>query len=569
MPKFLGQALVLMRKMAKNHLPLIFELAARVIDLRLLGTSWAARLSRIWGARVLLAVGAGASVYAMVLFAVDGLGPGAPSPAHDAILRNRFSSPPPSVQVVIIDIDERSLAMLAPEHGRWPWPRSVMADGLQKLSDLGARGVMLNVLYSDPDKGNPDADAAMDATAAMTRNMAFPIVRLAPENDAKSQLKVAAIPGAQENAQGAGRTVAAVLPVFATMHDRLGVANQYTEGDGIVRKYALVWQDSGFTLPSLVGRTLEVGGAAAAPGAPDLMSLNWRNKEGSYQRIPFADMLQAKSDDPRLAALRGAWVVVGASAPGLGQTKPTSVKAVTDDNEILATALDDAISGTWLRVVPPWLTLLINLGAIWVLVALAMGTLRRGALTQVFLVAQTGFGAITLLSASYTPYLIDLSESMSFGAGVFGVIKIVQSLEAGWLRARPGMRRIDAKRDYEGTLAVAGFMASDLGEQDLKRLVRSLETIVGVSRIIRVDDLFGGESFLKKACADLDFLLVLADDAGHLQIDALLAQAPYVGHVSLDRQPLMLPWQPDDPALARALAPMVLESGAALLRARG
>lgn len=569
MLKFLEQALVLIRKLAKNHLPLIYEIAARAIDLRLLGTSWAARLSRVWGARVLLAVGAGASVYALVLFAIDGLGPGAPSPAHDAILRNRFSSPPPSAQVVIVDIDERSLAMLAPEHGRWPWPRSVMADGLQKLSDLGARGVMLNVLYSDPDKGNPDGDAAMDATAAMTRNIAFPIVRLAPENDAKSQLKVAAIPGAHEDAQGAGRTVAAVLPMFATMQDRLGVANQYTEGDGIVRKYALVWQDKGFTLPSLVGRTLEVGGFAAAPGTPELLSLNWRNKKGSYQRISFADLLQAKPDDPRLATLRGAWVVVGASAPGLGQTKPTSVKSVTDDNEILATALDDAISATWLRVMPHWLTLLINLGAIWVLISLAMGTLRRGALTQVFLVAQTGFGAITLLSASYTPYLIDLSESMSFGVGVFGVIKIVQGLEAGWLRARPGMRRVDAKRDYEGTLAVAGFMASDLKDEDLKRLVRSLEGIVGISRIIRVDDLFGGESFLKKACADLDFLLVLADDAGHLQIDSLFAQAPYAGHVRLDRQPLMVPWRPDDPALAEALAPMVLESGAALLRARG
>ena len=568
MLKFFEHTFALVRKIAKNNLPLIHELATRVIDLRVLGTSWAARLSRVWGARVLLAVGAVASIYAVVLFAIDGLGPGAPTPAHDAILRNRFSSPPASSQIIIVDIDERSLAMLAPEHGRWPWPRSVLADGVQKLSDLGARGVLLNVLISDADKGNPDADAALEATAAMTPQAAFPMVRLAPENDAKSQLKVAAIAGAKEDAQGAGRTVAAVLPLFATMHDRLGVANQSTDPDGIVRKYALTWRETGFALPSLVGRTLEVG-KAATPNAPELMSLNWRNKKGSYQRLSFADLLQAPPDDPRLAKLKDAWVVIGASAPGLGQTKPTSVKPVTDDNEILATALDDALSGTWLRVMPHWLTLLINLGAIWVLVALAMGSLRRGALTQVFVLAQSGFGAVTLLSASYTPYLIDLSESMSFGLAVFGVIKVVQGLEAGWLRARPGIRRVDAKKEHEGTLAVAGYLDSDLDEAARARLVRELEGITGISRIIRVDDLFGGESFLQKACADVDVVLVLADDAQQAQIETLLARAPYAGRVRLDRHELMVPWKPDDPALARAMAPMVLECAAQLLRKRG
>lgn len=567
MLKFIEPIVDLLRAVAKNHLPLIYDITLRLLDLQLLGTSWAARLSRIWGARVLLVVGAAASAYAVVLFLISGMTPGAPSASHDTVLRNRFSSPEASGQIVIIDIDERSLALLAAEHGRWPWPRSVLADGLQRLEDLGARGVLFNLLMSDPDKSNPDADATLDATAALVRQVAFPMVRLASANDAGSQLRVAAIAGAREDLEGKGRTVAAVLPLFGTMHDRLGVANQRPDADGIVRKYPLVWQDAGFRLPSLVGRTLEVGGASVTD-APDLIALNWRNKKGSYRRVSFADLLQAGADDPRLASLRGAWIVVGASAPGLGQTKSTSAKPVTDDNEILATALDDALSGTWLRIMPGWLTLMINLGTIWVLVGLALGTLHRGTLTRIFVVAQSGFGMITLLSASYTPYLIDLTESMSFGLAVFGVIKVVQGLEAGWLRARPGLRRVDAAREYQGTLAIAGYLDADLGPDARTRLARELEDIVGLSRIIRVDDLFGGESFLKQSCAALDFLLVLADDTQHLQIDALIARAPYAGHVQLERHALMTPWRPDDPALARAVAPMVLESAAKLLRAR-
>lgn len=567
MIKSLHKALDFLRSFTRNYLPLMYEVAVRLIDLRMLGTSWAARLSRVWGARVLIVVGVAATAYAAVLFALHGLGPETPSSAHDTILRSRFSSPPPSTQVVIVDIDERSLALLAPDYGRWPWPRSVLADGVQKLSDLGARAVVLNVLVSDPDKAQPDADAALEATAALVRAAAFPMVRLNPDNDGSSQLRVAAIAGAQDLSAGGQRTVAAILPLFGTMHDRLGVANQRPDADGIVRSYPLVWTEPQLRLPSLVGRALEVGGVSGT-GLPERLPLNWRNKQGSYQRLSFADLLQAPAGDPRLTALKDAWVVVGASAPGVGQTKPTSVQAVADDNEILATALDDALSGSWLRLMPHWLTFLINVGAIWVLVALALGKIRRGAVTQAFVIAQSGFGAITLLSASYTHYLIDLSQSMSFGLAVFGVIKIVQGLETGWLRARPGLRRVDAQREYHGTLAVIGLVAQDVAEVERARLVRELEALVGVSRIIRVDDLLGGESFLKGACAGMEFLLVLAEAPQQAQIDDALARSPVRSQLRLTRHALTVPWKPDDPALAQALAPLVLESAAALLRTR-
>ena len=36
----------------------------------------------------------------------------------------RLSSPEANHDIVIIDIDERSLAIMAEEYGRWPWPRA-------------------------------------------------------------------------------------------------------------------------------------------------------------------------------------------------------------------------------------------------------------------------------------------------------------------------------------------------------------------------------------------------------------------------------------------------------------
>lgn len=564
MPRLLTSILALLRALFKNQIPLLYALAMRGVDVKNLGTSWTARLSRVWGGKVLVAVGIVASCYAVFLFATNSLTPDAPSGAHDAILKTRFSGPAPARDVLIVDIDERSLALLAPEHGRWPWPRSVLADGAQKLTDLGARAVLLNVLTSDPDKANADSDAALDITAQMNRAMAFPMVRLNPDNDARSQLKVSAIPGAQTQPGHADATVAVILPMFGGMQDRMGVSNQRTDSDGVVRRYPLVWAEDRFSLPSVVGRTLEVGGVDIKD-LPAQISMNWRNKKGRYQRISFADLLAAEPGDARLQAIKGAFVVVGASAPGIGPTKPTSVTAVEDDNEILATALDDALHQTWLRVMPAWIALVINLGAIWLLIAMAMGKFNGGKLTKVFVLAQSGLGTVTLVSASYTNYLIDLSESMSFAVAVFGVIKIVQSLDDSWSRARPGFRRIDARRPHEGALTTISFVSDDVASQDLQQLQRDLEKVVGFSRLIRIDDLFGGESLLKKPCDAIRCLLVFAEPAQQAAIDALLEGKPFYGKLVLNHHDLQTPWNLDDPVLAAELAPLVLRSSAHLL----
>lgn len=567
MPRFFKSLAEGLKALLKHQISVFQSLAMRGLRVKNLSTSWTARLSRVWGGKVLLVFGVAASLYAVFLFATGSLTPDAPSNAHDTILKGRFSGPAPSRDVMIVDIDERSLALLAPEYGRWPWPRSVLADGAQKLSDLGARAVLFNVITSDPDKGNPDSDAALDITAQMIRAMAFPLVRLNPENDTRSQLKASVIPGAQVKPAHADATVAAILPMFGSMQDRMGVTNQRTDSDGVVRKYPLLWVEDRFTLPSVVGAALEVGGVDIQ-ALPAQISLNWRNKKGRYTRISFADLIAADASDVRLRGIKGAFVVLGVSAPGIGPTKPTSVTAVEDDNEILATAIDDAVHKTWLRVMPAWIALLINLSAIWILIAMAVGLIKFGQLTKVFLLAQSGLGMVTMVSASYTHYLIDLSESMSFAGAVFVVIKTIQNLDDSWSRARPGFRRVDAKRSYEGALTVISFVSDDVAAEDMRhQLQRDIEAVVGVSRIIRIDDLFGGESMLKSACDSVRCLLVFAEPSQQAAVDALLVGKPFNAKLLLDRHDLQAPWNPDDQALAAELAPLVLQNIAHLLRA--
>jgi hypothetical protein len=48
-------------------------------------------------------------------------------------------------RVVLVDMDEKSAELLGPR----PWPRTVMADMLERLTEAGARAVVLDVLYGE------------------------------------------------------------------------------------------------------------------------------------------------------------------------------------------------------------------------------------------------------------------------------------------------------------------------------------------------------------------------------------------------------------------------------------
>jgi|GEM_PF-918012 len=565
MNKLLELALNMLSDFAKSYLPPLYNVIHRAFNVKSLSISLVAHYSRRFGSRAILALGILASGYATYLLVMNTLLPDVPKASHDVVLKNRFSGPAPSGGVLIVDIDERTLATLAPKHGRWPWSRDVLADGLQKIMDHGAKAVLFNVMLSDPDKANPDADAAMDATALMNPAVAFPLIRLNPKNDGQSQLRVEQITGAALSVKHpAGKTVAVILPMFGSMQGRLGVANQKPDADGIIRKYPLRWAEDSYTLPSLVQRSAELGGADLSK-VPASISLNWRNKKGRYTRLSFSDLLGDQLEPDVVARFKGAYVVLSLSAPGLGQTKATAVAAIEDDGEILATAMDDALHGTYLRMMPNWAAYAINLLTIWGLVWLSIRPLKSGVFNKGFVVLQASLGGITLLSASYSNYLIDLSDSMSFGLSVFAVIKLIQSMDDGWSRARPGYRSASKSKGQHGQVLLLSFLDSQIGADAARALQQEAERIAGFSNVVRIDDLFGGEkSFIKDACGRFKCLLVHGDEPQIADLQELLAQ-PRWQLVAATQHPLEQLWDLENKSFAAELAPQVLECGARLL----
>jgi hypothetical protein len=185
-------------------------------------------------------------------------------------------------------------------------------------------------------------------------------------------------------------------------------------------------------------------------------------------------------------------------------------------------------------------------------------------LNKIFVLAQSGLGGITLLSASYSNYLIDLSDSMSFGLSVFAAIKLVQSMDDRWSRARPGFRK-SKKIPVKGHLVLLGFLDDQLSATQVQNLQSQAERVVGLANVVRLDDLFGGESFITSRCAQFKALLlnVVPEQADVIKV--LLANADYAS-VDATTYDLAQMWDTENKEFIDEVAPLVLASAARLLQ---
>lgn len=521
-----------------------------------------ARSSRRFGQRVLIAIGLIATVAALGLYAAQGLLPDYPDQIEDQMLKWRLSSPKPSQDIIILDIDERSLALLASQHGRWPWPRSVLADALEKLNGLQPRAVVFNVLMSDADLANTNADSAMEATTNLVQNVVYPFIKLPAQNDAESKLPLSDLPVARVEAGHEADTIAAILPHFGGMKRSLAVANQEPDMDGIVRHYPLRWNGEGYQLPSLVGAALSLGGQSLED-IPDTLRLNWRNKKGEYRRISLGDFM-TQADTDWAEAFAGKFVVIGASAPGVGQTKGTAVHALLDDNEILATALDDALSGTYLKAAPGLALLLLNIGTIWLLVSVSLSGRHTGLMEYIFIGTELALVVLMFLGASYFNVIIDLEDNVQFALVVFAAIKLVKTLDNNWSRARAGFRysRVEGT---SGRLAFIGVKAKEEQQTlESQAIQKRLEQWLGLDSVIRVDDLFGGDGIFKNVCESVIMIVAHVPDQQSEQLSAKLAQIVQPGFV-VQQEHAGFEWDTAAPGFAEQLAPSILNFASRLM----
>lgn len=358
--------------------------------------------------------------------------------SFDLYMQARLQAPAPHPDIVMVDIDEHSLAAMAPDYGRWPWPRRVLGEFMDAVEAQGPKAIVLDILFADPDLHNPDSEAAFDAAVRRAPNVFYSAVRLPAEYDAASGLAVDRVPGAVPPPTGAAQKIphiAMILPYLDSVLEsgRIGTTNLLPDRDGVAREALLHHAIDGWRVPSLPATLATRLGAVLPPG--DRILLNWRGPAGTYRHVSFSDVYLDTLRQARMRPadeFRGKIVFVGSSSAGLFDLRPTPVSRVHPGTEILATALDNLLRDDHVRRAPEWLVALLTACIVMALAAVFAFHHYHRFPDRAFFFVQLGVAAISFGTLHVMPVYIDASAPITFATTFFGLARLsMQSRDRG------------------------------------------------------------------------------------------------------------------------------------------
>ena len=296
---------------------------------------------------------------------------------------------PVSDNIIIVDIDTKSLA----RYGQWPWPRYRLARLLDRLREMGALGVGIDILFAEPDRSslsniqkNLSADfnyglslagvpgRYLDNDAVLSealRRGPFALgfhFSFAGKTYKDCSLHPVAVllrkdRDVPESFNGLFQPLSADCPYrpLAEAAPASGFINIKTDHDGIIRRVPLLMEYEGRFYPHL---SLAVLLAAArpdqvvlqiGPGGTESLHLEdlevplepkgsylipFLGPEGTYRHVSAADVLDGTVGGREL---EGRIVLIGATAPGLLDIRSTPADPAMAGVEVHANIIDSIL----------------------------------------------------------------------------------------------------------------------------------------------------------------------------------------------------------------------------------
>jgi CHASE2 domain-containing sensor protein len=293
---------------------------------------------------------------------------------YDTVVR-MTSTRQPAGRIVIIDVDERSLA----KFGQWPWKRDLIALLVDTLRKDGAAVVALDIMFPEADRyvgpGDPfRSDAVLAATLRQGRvvlGYGFTFEGGVETSDCVLHPVHAALvqaPHALDHSpyfHGSGAVCS--LPLLAEAAQSSGFMNAAPDPDGILRRAPLLIEYRGEIFSSLAVSavraandvrdvTLRVSNVNAATvwldrekvpvdGRSNLL-LRYRGKKHTFPYVSAADVLTGQVSAGKL---RDKIVFIGTNALGTREVVATPLDTLFAGVEVQATVADNLLQGDFVR----------------------------------------------------------------------------------------------------------------------------------------------------------------------------------------------------------------------------
>jgi HD-GYP domain-containing protein (c-di-GMP phosphodiesterase class II) len=287
--------------------------------------------------------------------------------AYDRFLR-ALPSRPPSGRVVIVDVDERSLSAI----GQWPWRRDVVGQLVERVRDLGASTVALDIVFAESDRFDASG-AATDEALARALRAGRVVLGYALTFDGRSDrtsactlqpFGIALIQRRDDRADDPFfRATGAVcsLPILTQAAGASGFLNAAPDPDGRLRRVPLLMMLDGRVLPSLAlaavvaseqtrdailrvvnvnASALQLDGRSVPLDGKSNMLLRYRGPRRTFPYISAADVL---SGQVKPETFKDKIVLVGTTALGTREVVTTPIDTLFAGVEVQATVADDLL----------------------------------------------------------------------------------------------------------------------------------------------------------------------------------------------------------------------------------
>ena len=261
------------------------------------------------------------------------------NPLYDSL--RRLTPLPVDPRILLVTIDDASLKKL----GQWPWPRSLHADLIDRLSAAQPTAILFDVIFSDP--ADPAADKRLADAVCSAGNVLLPLAR----DDSAS------------DSQPRGE-----LQPLLKCAKGIGHINVEADSDGVVRRLYLREGPPDATAPQLAWLAFTMSGQPSEmPGEPrDSNSQGWHQEHAV--RIPYIDPDSRFPSVSYVSVLRGEvpperlrnrLILVGAPGSGMGDrfvTPLSPMMGTTAGVEIQANVLNGLLQGRSVVDLPQWLS---------------------------------------------------------------------------------------------------------------------------------------------------------------------------------------------------------------------
>lgn len=369
----------------------------------------------------------------------------------DQVIKLRPWEPKPSGKVAIVEIDDCSIARLGP----WPWSRQQHADLLAALDGAGVRAAGFDVMFVDASTSDPGGDATLEAMAEGGQGrFLFGATRAdADFDDTRGAVPVSEVPGAfplVANAQRPGPRVALLRPYGDAMRRYSALLDIDRDADGVLRDVNLRRTVGDWALPSLPLRLASAASGRAMSSYPASIRVNWRN----HSRLPYvsaADLVLPKpACDPRgVPELKGRTVLIGYTAAGLNDAKPTPVNIAMPGVEVHAEATESLLTDGAIWMPPAGFKYLLAA----FLVAFTGFAFWRGEpaweLDAIFVASNIVLVAVAFVGLTAFGVFFDIFAALGFVSLCFGLCRMYAAAQRGRAIGNDDYRpQFDAGRDH-------------------------------------------------------------------------------------------------------------------------